>query len=150
MRKSLFLGIIFSLVLVFLTATFALALELTPPTNATSIEALIEGITNFVFNLAIIIAPIMFIIAGFFFITSSGEPERVKKARNIFVYTLIGLVIVLIATGLYALIAEILGAEGEPPEEPPEEDEEGALKLDFLSFHYIYNENYRQQVAVSG
>ena len=73
-----------------------------------SIEELIGAITNFIFRVAVIVAPIMFIIAGFFFITSAGEPEKVRKARNVFNYTLIGLVVVLLATGMYELIKSIL------------------------------------------
>jgi len=81
------------------------------PLPVDNLEELIGAITKFIFNVAIIIAPIMFIIAGFFFITSAGEPEKVRRARNVFIYTLIGLVLVLLATGIYELIKSILSGE---------------------------------------
>ena len=49
----------------------------------------------------------MFIYAGFLFITSSGEQEKVRKAKNAFTYTLIGLVIVLAANGLVLVIESV-------------------------------------------
>ena len=146
MKKSLFLGIVLSLFLVFLTANFTFALSLPNPIDEDSLEGVIGAIVGFVWQLAIIIAPLMFIIAGFFYITSGGEPERVKKARNIFVYTLIGLVIVLVATGLYQLIANILGAE----EDGGDEDGGDEANLDFCNPHYVYNKNYCKQMVASG
>ena len=78
------------------------------PLEYTEIDQIIMAIAGFVFQIALILAPLMLIIAGFLFVTSMGEPEKIKKARDLALHTIIGLIIVLLARGLVALIAEIL------------------------------------------
>ncbi len=79
------------------------------PLCAENIQELIGAISGFIWRLALAIAPIMFIIAGLLFITSGGDPGRVRTAKNLFLYTVIGLAIVLLASGLYEVIKSILG-----------------------------------------
>ena len=55
------------------------------------------------------VAPLMLIIAGFIFVTSGGSPDRVKTAKNLIIYTLIGVAILLFAKGLILVIKSILG-----------------------------------------
>jgi len=56
---------------------------------------LASRIINFItFNLALAIAPLLFVVAGVLFLTSEGNEQRVTKARSIFLNTVIGLVIV--------------------------------------------------------
>jgi len=79
------------------------------PLGKENIQEVIGAISSFVWKLAIAIAPVMFIIAGLLFITSGGDPGRVRTAKNLFLYTVIGLAIVLLASGLYEVIKSILG-----------------------------------------
>lgn len=85
------------------------SIEIQNPLKAGSFKELVDAIINFIFWMGITIAPIMFIIAGFLFVTSMGDPERVKTARKMMLYTAIGLVIVLAAKGLILVLKEILG-----------------------------------------
>jgi len=80
------------------------------PLRVDTLEQLIEAITGFVFNLALILAPLLLIIAGILFVTSAGIPGRVTQAKNMAIYTIIGLIIVLLATGLVDEIQSILRA----------------------------------------
>ena len=105
---AVILGVSLGMVLSFLIVNISHALVMENPIGFDNLQELIEAIAIFVFRLALIIAPIMLIYAGFLFITSSGEPEKVRKAKNVFVYTLIGLVIVLTAWGLVAVIESVL------------------------------------------
>ncbi|MCK4520866.1 hypothetical protein KAT95_03345 [Candidatus Parcubacteria bacterium] len=77
------------------------------PITSTSFEDLVNSIVNFIFMLAIAIAPIMFIIAGFAFITAAGDPAKVQKAKDIALWTAIGLMVVLMAYGIINVIKEI-------------------------------------------
>jgi len=81
------------------------------PLRADTLEELITAITGFVFELALILAPLLLIIAGIWFVTSAGNPNRVTQAKNIAIYTIIGFIIVLLATGLVELIEEVLKGE---------------------------------------
>ncbi len=68
---------------------------------------LIDAIINIIFTLALAIAPIMFIVAGFYFVTAAGEPEKINTAKKMILWTLIGLLVVISAKGIIALFREI-------------------------------------------
>ncbi len=70
---------------------------------------LIDKLIDFVFYLSIGIAPIMFTVAGFYFITAGGEPEKVNTAKKIILWTMVGLLIVLSAKGLISFFGQIFG-----------------------------------------
>jgi len=115
MQKTLFTPIIIAFLFGILgfpglaEATNEGIIQLENPLDAENVQELIGAITFFIWRLALAIAPVMFIIAGFLFITSGGDPNRVRTARNLFLYTVIGLAVVLLASGLYEVIKSILG-----------------------------------------
>jgi len=111
------LGLILGLVLLFSIANVSFAengengggfFKIENPLKYDKIEDVIGAIAGFVFQIALILAPLMLIIAGFLFVTSMGEPDKVRKAKDLALHTIIGLIIVLLARGLVTLIAEIL------------------------------------------
>ena len=79
------------------------------PLTACSVEELIERLINFIFIAGIAIAPLMILIAAYNFITAGGDPKKVQTARNIILYTLIGLVIVILSKALVILVKNLLG-----------------------------------------
>jgi len=100
--------IIFLLLASFLLPLVASAVvEIPNPLKANSFQELIDVIATLIFNLALWIAPIMYIIAGFYWITAAGDPKKVQIAKDIILYTTIGLIIVMSAKGLIALFKEI-------------------------------------------
>lgn len=84
-------------------------IEISNPLEYDTFEKLIESLINFIFGLAIAVAPIMFIIAGFLFLTAAGNPERIDRAKKMIWYTVIGLAIVLLSRALIEVIREIIG-----------------------------------------
>lgn len=78
---------------------------------------LINAIIDFIFWVAIVIAPIVIIIAAFYFLTSAGDPEKVRTAKRIILFAFIGLIIILSGRGIVALVMQIL--EGGPPPPSP-------------------------------
>lgn len=84
--------------------------EIRNPLEAESFEQLIGAISNFIFWIGMAIAPVMFIVAGFFFVTSAGDPKKVQTAKGVALYTIIGLVVILLASGLIKVLESILGA----------------------------------------
>jgi hypothetical protein len=92
-----------------------------------------EGVTSFsqIINsvakyLTIYIAPpivtIMILIAGFYFLTAGENPERVKTARQIILWTVIGYAIILISWGVTSIITELLGGGIETMPVSPEQE----------------------------
>ncbi len=78
------------------------------PISATSVEAIVGRITNWVFYIGIILAPLMIIIGAFMFLTSAGEPDKVRRAKKLIIWTIIGLAVILFSKGLISLIKYIL------------------------------------------
>jgi hypothetical protein len=70
------------------------------PTCNTTFADIIDKIINFILYVGAAIFPIMASIAGFLFLSSGGDPSKVKKAKDILLYSVIGLFIVLLARGI--------------------------------------------------
>jgi len=68
-----------------------------PTETGTSFTDIIKKIINILSVLIGAIAVVMIIIGGFRYVTSAGNPESTKGARNTIVYAIIGLVIVALA-----------------------------------------------------
>jgi cytochrome bd-type quinol oxidase subunit 2 len=65
--------------------------------QGTGINGLVKTIINVLSIIVGLVAVIMIIIGGFRYITSAGNPEQAKTARNTILYAIIGLVIVALA-----------------------------------------------------
>jgi len=92
-----------------LTPLFAKAITFENPFKNVTFEKLIENIIKFIFWVAMAIAPIMVIVAAFYFLTSGGDPEKIRTAKRIIFWTFIGLIIVFLAKGIIAVIGQLLG-----------------------------------------
>jgi len=107
MRTCFFKLLIFLLIVVFLIPLTVEGVTITNPLEYESFTDLIYKIIDFLFYLALGIAPIMIIVAGFYFITATGDPAKIDTAKKIILWTLIGLLVVISAKGLIALFKEI-------------------------------------------
>lgn len=67
------------------------------PTIRTADTGDILNLMNVVYMVAGIVAVIVIIIAGFTFITSSGDQAKITKAKNTILYASVGLVVVMVA-----------------------------------------------------
>ena len=81
------------------------------PITYTKFGQLVDAIINFIFTIAMVVAPLMVIIGAFFLLTAAGAADRIKLGKNIITYTLIGLAIVLLAKGLIAMIEQVMGVK---------------------------------------
>jgi heme/copper-type cytochrome/quinol oxidase subunit 2 len=111
MKKPNVLKIIIfpSLVFIFLIPQLIFAVTLKNPIEAESFEALINSIINIIFMVGVIVAPIMFIVAGFFFLTAAGNPQQLEKAKKTMLWTAVGLFIILFAKGIISVLQSLLG-----------------------------------------
>ena len=82
---------------------------LTNPLACNTFSECVEKIIGFVLWVATAIVPIMIIVAGFLFLTSGGDPEKVRTAKRIIFWTVIGLAIILLAKGIISVIKQIIG-----------------------------------------
>ncbi len=114
--KGLFLGVILISAMVASLPALALAVSadcIAPPTCANcipnplkykSFECLIEAVINVIFLLSLGIAPLMVLIGAFYLMTAGGNPAKVKTAQSIFIWTAVGLLIILMAKGVSSII----------------------------------------------
>jgi len=64
---------------------------------------------NWVFGIVIFVAVIMLIWAGFTYVTSAGNAEKMKTALNSVIYALIGIAIAILAKGFVYMICQFVG-----------------------------------------
>ncbi|MDP2735962.1 MAG: pilin [bacterium] len=79
------------------------------PLQTTDFTDIVNNILTLVFNFAIIIAPLMIVIAGILFVTAGGNPAQITKARQILIWTFVGFALILLARGLIAIIRTLIG-----------------------------------------
>jgi hypothetical protein len=79
------------------------------PLRTTSFVGIINNILTLLFNFALVLSPIMIVVAGIMFVTAGGSPDRVSTAKRILLWTVVGFVIVILARGLIAVLRIIIG-----------------------------------------
>jgi type IV secretory pathway VirB2 component (pilin) len=83
-----------------------------PPCTIDDAFCLITNIVNFIlFQLAPILAVIWFSFAGFTYLTSAGDPGKVKKAKDMIIYVVVGLLIAYLAWGIIYSFIQMLGGD---------------------------------------
>lgn len=105
MNKKIVSLIIF--VCLFCFASTALAVTLTDPLNGVKFPDLLKKIATAVGTLIAGIGTVMLIVAGFYFLTSAGSPERVGVAKKALTYAIIGIVVGLAASSIADWVANI-------------------------------------------
>lgn len=89
-----------------------------PPANTTCIcnplttikfTDVIDRILNILFFVAIAVAPVMIIVAGFKFLTGGGNPEMLTGARQMLIWTGVGFGIILLSKGIVMILRSIIG-----------------------------------------
>lgn len=81
-------------------------LDPSPGSGSDIVNVVIGNVTQLAFTLAGGIAVLMFIYGGFTYITAYGNEARATTAKNIMIWAVVGLVVVICAKVIYA---EIVG-----------------------------------------
>lgn len=80
-----------------------------PPTKYTKIEELIESISNWIFYIALVLAPLMFVLGGAYLITAAGDDNRIKTGKSIITWTIVGLIVIFMVKIFIQAIKFVLG-----------------------------------------
>ena len=80
--------------------------ELVNPLTVNTPQALIGKVINAVLGIVGSVALLMFVFGGITWMTSAGSADKVKKGRDILVWSAIGLVIIFSAYGLVRVLIE--------------------------------------------
>jgi hypothetical protein len=100
---------IISLSFLFLFALPVFAYEVANPIESDSLSSLIGTVFRYIQIVAFATAPIIFMYAGFMYYVAQGDPKEAKKATQIIKYTIIGIVVILLASSVTAIIKSIMG-----------------------------------------
>lgn len=77
--------------------------------NSSDVTNLFCGALLWMFWGLIILSIAMFLVGGYTYATSSGDPEKVGKATKTLIYAAIGLTVALIAKGIPLIVGNIFG-----------------------------------------
>jgi len=76
------------------------------------IIAITETIRDWVFTIFMVVAVIGIIYAAFMYLTAAGDQQRVSKARTALVYSIVAIVVALVAGSVPALVENLLRNTG--------------------------------------
>lgn len=74
--------------------------------NRDSADVIVVNILNMVYLVAGIAAVIAIIVGGFWYVTSDGDAEKIKRGKNAIIYACVGVVFILLAFGITGFVAE--------------------------------------------
>jgi hypothetical protein len=84
-----------------------------------TLESLVEGriatAINFFVYLSVLVAVALIVAAGYMFITSAGDPEKVDKARKALTAAIVGMIIVFTARLIVGFVIDSLEKDVAPP-----------------------------------
>jgi hypothetical protein len=83
------------------------AVTIPNPLKAANFEQLLNSIIDFLFYLSLGVVPLVIVIAGFYFITAEGDPQKVDTGKKLLKWAIIGFMIVLAAKGIIQLLQQI-------------------------------------------
>ena len=81
------------------------------PLAGKEFEDIVADLINFIFSIAVVLFPLMIVIAAILFVTAAGSTERTGQAKKIIIWSSIGFAIMLLAKGLLGVIQTILGVK---------------------------------------
>jgi len=79
-----------------------------PVTFEGGIIDVITLISNFIRGLAFIIAPAMYLWAGFQYLISGGDNKKIESAKKTIIWTTAGVLIILIAGSITSIVRSLL------------------------------------------
>lgn len=88
---------------------FIQAQSIDNPLGDDTIIDLIRNVINFIFRLSLPVGALMIVVAGFYFLTSVGDPEKIKKAKNIIIWTLVGILVIFLSLAIIEGLKQAIG-----------------------------------------
>jgi fumarate reductase subunit D len=76
-------------------------------TSVADVERTLDAIIGRLYQLFLLIAVIMIIWSAYNFLASGGDEEKVNRAKRILLYTIIAVVVALLATSLDPLLRSL-------------------------------------------
>ncbi|MBU2544991.1 pilin [Patescibacteria group bacterium] len=102
---------LFILSAVFVFPLLIQAQNIDNPLGEDTIIDLIRNIINFIFRLSLPIGALMIVIAGYYFMTSNGDPEKIKKGKDTIIWTLVGILVIFLSLAIIDGLKNAIGIQ---------------------------------------
>ena len=88
---------------------FAIAANVETPTNITKLEDFLKVLLEGIVNIMTPVLVLAIIYVGFLFIVAQGNDQKLKAAKEAFMYLMVGIGIVIISEALYKILYSVHG-----------------------------------------
>ena len=72
--------------------------------GGTDLQITVNNVLSVVFTLVGVIAVIMIVVGGVYYVTSNGDAEKIKKGKSTIMYGIIGLIVSLLAFAIVTFV----------------------------------------------
>ena len=80
-----------------------------PPLESIGLDSIITRVINWMLGLLIALAAIFIMVAAFYYLTSSGDEEKLKSAKNLIIYAVVAIAVGAISKLLVTIVVRLLG-----------------------------------------
>ncbi len=87
------------------------SIEIRNPLKWENLEQLTDAIIGFAFKLGIWGATFVIILAAYELLFSEGKPDNLRKAKNMIIWALVGLIVLFLSKAIISLVKEVLGVK---------------------------------------
>lgn len=77
--------------------------------EVSEVPEFIGGVINLAYSFAAVVATAFIIYAGYLWMASTGDPEKLRRAQQTLFYAVVGLIVVIISGLIVKFIGELLG-----------------------------------------
>lgn len=81
-----------------------------PLGNVSTFAEIIDRVTGYLIIIAAPIVALMILFAGFKILTAGDNPENLKSAKQMILWTVVGYAIILISKGITLIVKQLLGS----------------------------------------
>ncbi|MFA5386499.1 MAG: hypothetical protein WC297_02465 [Candidatus Paceibacterota bacterium] len=77
--------------------------------ESVNLTNIITDVINWAFGLLILLAAVFIIIAAFMYLSSAGNEDKIKNAKNYIIYAAVAILIGFLAKAIVTLVTRLLG-----------------------------------------
>ncbi len=79
-----------------------------PFSSNKKVDDLVDKVSNWMLVIGLVVAPLMILLGGFYMLTASGNAKKSTKGKQIVVWAVIGLAVILFAKAFVSILKSVL------------------------------------------
>jgi hypothetical protein len=111
MKKLVYIIPLIAFSLLAVAPAFAQFEQATPPTTPTTVSGwlgILQKIATWFYSIILAISVFMILMAGFNYLTAGGDQAKVKKASQMLIYAIVGIVVAIIAFSISKVVTSVV------------------------------------------